>query len=508
MTLVVNLSRQRVEGYRGTDRVFYSRISSGKRGHRTPTGVFSIIQRRRRHYSNLYNNAPMPNMQRLTWSGIAFHGGAIPGYPASHGCVRLPYGMARKLFGMARMNTHVVVSYATYKPQRINHPLLWDRLPPGEPLPDADPDNRPIDERAPRSGDQIADLIRDADTRNGAERDETVARVMSSVLGASAAEAREADGNTSRVTTGSIVKPQPPRTRAEVERRNKAELIRAEAAKARAENAVALAEAVHEQARKQLREHNLATRRAARAVSRVERLKARAERVHRRVVRKMKALFAANLDAEPALAIYDELAEKEDALQAALSDAAADVRFNAHAADQANVVLRRLEEELPATRTAYERAKASLADAKAHDKKLARTVRALETEIKRFDAPVHMLISRRTGKIHIRQGYIDIYEAPVTFRDPDRAIGTHLLTAVAEGSNEMSLSWSALRVQDTAHVKRPPKTEDVLDNIELSPEVNQRVRELIKVGSTLTISDRKASHETGKGTNFVVLTRG
>ncbi|MCX7285628.1 MAG: L,D-transpeptidase family protein [Novosphingobium sp.] len=86
-----------------------SPVSTGKRGHGTPAGVFPILQKRVQHRSNIYSNAPMPYMQRLTWRGIAIHAGHLPGYPASHGCIRLPYGFARSLFALTRADATTVV---------------------------------------------------------------------------------------------------------------------------------------------------------------------------------------------------------------------------------------------------------------------------------------------------------------------------------------------------------------------------------------------------------------
>ena len=91
MTIVVSLGNQKADVYRGTTLITSTSVSTGKRGYSTKAGVFSILEKRRRHYSNLYNGAPMPWMQRLTWSGTALHAGVVPGYPASHGCIRLPY---------------------------------------------------------------------------------------------------------------------------------------------------------------------------------------------------------------------------------------------------------------------------------------------------------------------------------------------------------------------------------------------------------------------------------
>src|SRR5690606_8804076 len=99
-------------------------ISSGQPGHRTPTGVFSILQKARYHESNIYSGAPMPFMQRLTWSGIALHAGQLPGYPASHGCIRLPYQFAQRLFGLTRIGARVVVSHDPVAPVAIAHERL------------------------------------------------------------------------------------------------------------------------------------------------------------------------------------------------------------------------------------------------------------------------------------------------------------------------------------------------------------------------------------------------
>ena len=105
--IVVSIPLQRLYVYRGGTLIGVSTVSTGRQGHETPVGTFNILQKRREHYSNLYNNAPMPFMQRLTWDGIALHAGRIPGRPASHGCVRLPLDFARQLFGVTRMGAAV-----------------------------------------------------------------------------------------------------------------------------------------------------------------------------------------------------------------------------------------------------------------------------------------------------------------------------------------------------------------------------------------------------------------
>ncbi len=124
IVLVVSLDEQRAYVYRNGIAIGVSTISSGKTGKETPTGVFTILQKNRDHRSNLYNNAPMPYMQRLTWDGIALHGGTLPGYPASQGCVRLPHEFARLLFAETRNGDTVVVADGKASPARLVHPAV------------------------------------------------------------------------------------------------------------------------------------------------------------------------------------------------------------------------------------------------------------------------------------------------------------------------------------------------------------------------------------------------
>lgn len=106
---IVNLETQRLILFRNGVPIAASTISSGKDGYDTPTGVFTILQKAKEHYSRTYDNAPMPNMQRLTWKGIALHAGNLPGYPASHGCIRLPTAFAKKLFSVTDVGTPVLI---------------------------------------------------------------------------------------------------------------------------------------------------------------------------------------------------------------------------------------------------------------------------------------------------------------------------------------------------------------------------------------------------------------
>jgi hypothetical protein len=122
VAVVVSLPEQRVHVYRNGVRIAVSTCSTGKEGHRTPTGVFVVLEKDAHHHSSTYNNAPMPNMNRLTWSGIALHAGNLPGYPASHGCVRLPSDFSAKLFTVTHLGTPVLIAGAHSDPWELTHP--------------------------------------------------------------------------------------------------------------------------------------------------------------------------------------------------------------------------------------------------------------------------------------------------------------------------------------------------------------------------------------------------
>lgn len=130
LMLVVSLADQRVVVYRGDKEIDRSPVSTGRRGYSTPAGIYSILEKKRHHRSNLYDDAPMPYMQRITWSGIALHQGRVPGYPASHGCIRLPRAFARNMFSLTERGASVVISRDAAEPASIAHDALFQPVRP------------------------------------------------------------------------------------------------------------------------------------------------------------------------------------------------------------------------------------------------------------------------------------------------------------------------------------------------------------------------------------------
>jgi len=449
---VVSIARQRIQVYDGRRLVAQSPVSTGMAGFRTPTGVFSILQKRRYHESNIYSGAPMPFMQRLTWSGIALHAGALPGYPASHGCIRLPHSFAAELWGMTRLGTRVVVAPDDAAAVAIED----ERLP------------------APR----LTPMPLDDDRLH-----KDVASTPTGPTLASAAERRVADAQDELGPTG--VPRLTPWQRANAARglASRSMAATANAAKVAARAATAAA---------------AEARNAVAALRRAEQVLAAAQR------RRDASARAAALASRPVAVerTAEALAAAEETLAAAQ-----------RAADEASLVEAALSQE------AFEAATAA-ADAEEARREAAAAVKAAE----RWVEPISILVSRKTGRVHIRQGWEHVHEAPVTFTDGG-PLGTHVYLATGAAA-DAQLRW--LSVSLPASPPRPHRPVDrrgapaaaapstglpaetaagALGRFEL-PEATRRViADRLWAGATLIVSDQGTSGETGPGTDFIVLTR-
>ena len=125
LQLVVSINTQKVTLFSNGVRVAQGSVSTGVRGHRTPMGVFSVIEKDRYHHSNIYSGAPMPYMQRITWSGVALHEGELPGHPASHGCIRMSHGFAMRLWPITKLGVRVIVTRNELTPTEFAHAKLF-----------------------------------------------------------------------------------------------------------------------------------------------------------------------------------------------------------------------------------------------------------------------------------------------------------------------------------------------------------------------------------------------
>jgi hypothetical protein len=169
IVVVVSLTEQRAYVYRNGIRVGVSSVSSGKPGHLTPTGIFTILQKDEDHHSSKYNDAAMPYTERLTWDGVALHAGGLPGYPSSHGCIHLPSEFARLLFQISTLGMTVVVAAEQEAPNDVVHPAVIAPVDPTTGAEDEEPrlapgqDQRWVPEKSPQG--PVTILMSGADRR-------------------------------------------------------------------------------------------------------------------------------------------------------------------------------------------------------------------------------------------------------------------------------------------------------------------------------------------------------
>jgi lipoprotein-anchoring transpeptidase ErfK/SrfK len=347
LSVIISLDKQRLTLYSDGQPIAYSRVSTGVPGHPTPTGVFSVIQKDRWHHSNIYSNAPMYFMQRITWSGVAMHEGVVPNHPASHGCIRLPGAFARQMWGITRLGVRVIITHGEVTPVAISNERLFTlKHEPAEPKGEAQANS-------PETVGGAFNALAQLSKRDG--------QASNTVLDASrpltpALDAMAYALGTPRETTGPDVKPVEPKP-----------------------------------------------------------LK---------------------------------------------------------------------------------------------------------------PGPISVFISRKEGKLYVRKGFEPVFDAPVTFEQPDRPLGTHVFTALAVNDDNTTLRWNVVSMPGAtkpAPVKKSAKGKHVepaaapfvpasnaseaLDRVTIPPDALQRISELMSPGASLIISDKGLGGETGKGTDFIVLTR-
>jgi len=388
---IVSIKGQQVTFYDADGWIMRAPVSTGTTGRETPAGIFALLEKEKEHRSTLYDDAEMPNMQRITWNGIALHGGPLPGYAASHGCIRMPYGFAEKLFDRTRIGMRVIISPENVEPVDFSHPAL--------PVPKAE-----AIAAAPARAEALP--------REAAE----AAKAADDAKKAIATTAREATALT-------------------------ASLRKLEGLKARADAELASAD---------------------------------------------KALAAAKTD--------EARAKAEDLKQKAAAKAA-------DLATQLDTAKVSAKPKLDAAASAKEVSKAA-------QTRKAETAKAA-SEAKLALEPVSIYISRATQKLYVRRPthkpapdgggivFDATIEVPVTIRNPDRQIGTHVFTAVAK--SDSGLRWTAVTIDG------PDDAKAALDRITIPQEVLDRIGPTAVPRSSIVISDEPLSAETNYRTEFVTV---
>ncbi|MEK4035873.1 L,D-transpeptidase family protein [Methylocystis sp. IM3] len=442
---VVSISDQRISIYNHNGLVTRSPVSTGMEGHATPRGIFTIIGRERYHQSNIYSGAPMPFMQRITWSGIAMHVGVVPGHPASHGCVRLPADFAARLWGMTKIGERIVISPDDVSPTPFAHASL-----PGAKIYVASgPAMQAPVYGPPESGEDGASPVARLNPLQYAER----------LKGQAAADAAAA---------------------------SKALREASAAAKAAQDEAAAAA-------------RELAAAESAEAAAQ---LKADdADEAYLSATARAHAL-----QEEASLGSMTDDASRRNrfanAMEAAVKARVAAATLKIDLAKTSIEARRRHETArsgMSASQAQLSKALAQLGGATASSEAAAKA----EAAARRRLAPVSVLFSKKDQRVYVRQGLSPLFEAPIAVRDPDRPLGSHLFIATAANDDATSLKWSVLSM--SGPLLDPA---EALERIEMSDEIRARIGERLWTGGSMIVSDQSPSGETGAiGTDLTVKLR-
>ena len=505
--VVVSLNDEHIRVYDDHGLVTSSIISTGVPGHPTPKGVFTILGRERFHASNLYSGAPMPYMQRVTWSGVAMHVGVVTGHPASHGCIRLPAAFAQKIWGMTKIGERVVISPSELEPEGFSSPLL----------PVAKMYPRP-EETTPSAAPAIAA--------------QTPAPVTEAKAGLTLSLAVEAVAAGAPVV-GAVEPKRPPINPKEWAARMKAQAVadQGAAVKAAKQASAALAAQGTESARLS------AALRTAEAGLVVARTRAEAaakayETADAAVAAKQRESTVA-MD-EPTKSEVDPLSQAKTAMLAKALEVAIASK------DAAGAAKTKADSDLETATATVDQARAALEANAAQRSELSERLRAAtqgqaaaaraEKEAIQRLAPISVLISKRDHKIYVRQGLAPLFDAPATIRDPERPLGTHLFIATGVREDGTTLHWTVLNVPDAggsepqdsrrrrrwglpeepAVVSRgaPSSPAEALERLEIAQDVRDRIAERLWAGGSIIISDRPVSSETSAvGTDLTVKIR-
>jgi uncharacterized protein (TIGR02246 family) len=387
---IVSIKSQQVTFYDAEGWILRAPVSTGTTGRETPAGIFAVIEKDKDHHSSLYDDAWMPNMQRITWNGVALHGGPLPGHAASHGCVRMPYDFAEKLFNKTRIGMRVIISPDDTAPVEFSHPALF--------VP-----NAKAVAAAPARAQALAREATEA------------ARKADQAKKAAATAAREAASLAASLRKLELLKP------------------RADA------------------------EHALADK--ALAAAKTDQARARAEELKQRA-----AVKAAETGTQ-------------------LNRAKGDAKSKLDAAATAKDAVKAAETKKAAAENAASEAKLAL-------------------------EPVSVYISRATQKLYVRRNthqrwpdggevFDATIETPVTIRNPDKPIGTHVFTAMAR--EDAGLRWTAVTVDNMDDAK------DALDRITIPQDVLNRIGPTALPRSSIIVSDEPLSRETNYRTEFVAV---
>jgi hypothetical protein len=536
----VSISKQNVKIYDANGFFAEAPVSTGMAGHATPMGAFSVIQKQKMHHSNIYSNAPMPFMQRITWSGVAMHAGVLPGYPASHGCIRMPMAFAVKMYGWTRMGARVIVTPGELTPEPFSHPLLATQKVVPQPV--------AVDVPKPDAsakGDKVADTkVKPAVLEPKLELRSTVGHDnLSTGISEPSAPARLSEQTHTADAAASPAA--------------KATVTMSDAMAAVPDNAVPSGSAPPEP------EHadNAGT---VDTEPKSDTVKSEAEPAATGITDKTtedkpaeaEAAEAATPAVAPAeIAVADQVDQKKanDAPKAAEAPAAdAVMKTGVTAAETAKAddvkaanvakVADKPDDKASAKPgddvTAATATPAGADDVKKDQGRLADPQKPTvppkpALAIAKGNGPISVFISRKDKKLYVRQNFAPLFDVPVTIAASDRPLGTHIFTAEAAKNDTNILHWSVVTlpasrraerreddersarhrkiagaVEITKPVPEPDSPAEALDRITIPADAMARITDGLSTGGSIIVSDQGiAAGETGEGTDFIVSLR-
>jgi lipoprotein-anchoring transpeptidase ErfK/SrfK len=536
LVISVSIDRQKVTVYDANGAFAEAPISTGMKGHPTPMGVFSVIQKHKLHHSNIYSGAPMPYMQRITWSGVAMHAGVLPGYPASHGCIRMPMAFAVKLWNWTKMGARVIVAPGDMSPVSFSHPLLATLKVPPQPAASlelqfdaplgakGDKGDKGADAGAPEiksaSAEPVIELrstvghtvMSDATTGNAPAREDAPA----------ASEAAKENDKTDEVKTADAgaAKPESDETAVKTEEAAKpAETAVTEAKPAESADATkAMSEEKPAEKVEAAKTEPVKTEPVKTEAATTEPAKSEPTEAAKSETAKAETPNAEPTKAEPAKAKPAKAEAKAEPVKAEPVKSEA-----AEAAKKPDVAV-----------TAATPAQPSAPDAKKDQTRLAAPAPAAKPEPPKRTGQIAVFISRKDSKLYVRQNFAPLFDMPVTIAASDRPLGTHIFTAEVDKTDSNALRWSVVslpvsvrsverenegrttrrqRVAGVIPVAAKPaivpnSPAEALDRITIPADTMARINEMLTTGGSIVVSDQGINQgETGEGTDFIVRLR-
>jgi lipoprotein-anchoring transpeptidase ErfK/SrfK len=520
LVIAISINKQTMKIYDGNGFFAETPVSTGMRGHPTPMGVFSVVQKEKLHHSNIYSGAPMPYMQRITWSGIAMHAGVLPGHPASHGCIRMPAAFALKMYGWTRMGARVVITPDELVPTNFSHPMLVAQKVAPQPVaadaPAAKADKATNMATAKPAASEASLELRSTVGHDGGPKSLTDAAPASAPL---REQTRTADASAFPITKSPVTMsdatssgdrssaPQQPVARADsapsttedtVSAKSgdassaeaeaaKLEPAKLEPAKSEAESAAAERAQITsgEGASAQVTSGQVDSTQVAstddKAVEAGTPQAATAE------------IKSADTDADKAGKQPDQTAAavppSEDA---AKTTAAASESIKADASktepktdqvktDQVEAAATNLDAPKPAAKpedgvkaatavssvpdpkkdqgrlTAIEKAPAP--KTAAEKRAAAKEAAKAAAEAERRRGPISVFVSRKDSKLYVRQGFAPLFDVPVTIAPGDRPLGTHVFTAEVDKDDANVVHWSVVTLPKPTRAERRDEDE-------------------------------------------------